>query len=67
MLVLSRKLDEAIRVGDDVRITVVEIRAGRVRLGIEAPRHIRVRRDELEAGAEAAALELEISAGVSQW
>ncbi|HSL39053.1 MAG TPA: carbon storage regulator, partial [Desulforhopalus sp.] len=38
MLVLTRKLGEGIVVGDDITITVVEIKGGTVRLGIEAPR-----------------------------
>src|SRR5690348_1181995 len=46
MLVLARKLHESIRVGDEVRIIIVEIRPGRVRLGIEAPPHVRIRREE---------------------
>jgi carbon storage regulator len=67
MLVLARKLDEAIRVGDEVRITILEIRAGRVRLGIEAPRHIRIRRDEVGADADDALLEIKIGAGGDKW
>ena len=40
MLVLSRQRDEAIMIGDEVEITVVDIRGDKVRLGITAPRHI---------------------------
>lgn len=47
MLVLSRKRDEVIVIGDDIRITVVDIRGDKVRLGIYAPRTVRVRREEL--------------------
>lgn len=47
MLVLARKPGEAIHVGDDVVITVVQIRPGRVRLGIEAPSRIAIRRQEV--------------------
>ena len=47
MLVLSRKKDEAIVVGDNIRIIVVEIRGDKVRLGIEAPKHIAVDRPEI--------------------
>lgn len=67
MLVLARKLSEAICVGDEVRITIVEIRGGRVRLGIEAPRHIRIRRDEIAPDADDGSLELEIGAGAEKW
>lgn len=47
MLVLTRKLNERICIGDDVRITVVGIRGNHVRLGIEAPPSVTVLRDEL--------------------
>jgi carbon storage regulator len=47
MLVLSRQRDEAIMIGDDVEITVVDIRGDKVRLGITAPRHIQVHRKEV--------------------
>jgi len=47
MLVLSRKKDEAIVIGDNIRITVVEIQGDKVRLGIEAPRELTVYRQEL--------------------
>ncbi|MFN0055890.1 MAG: carbon storage regulator [Planctomycetales bacterium] len=47
MLVLARKTSESIWMGDDVRITVVQIQGGRVRLGIEAPPHVRIRREEV--------------------
>ena len=48
MLVLSRKVGEAIRVADDIEITVLGVDNLRVRLGIRAPRHIEVRRCETE-------------------
>ncbi len=47
MLVLSRKLMERIQIGDDVVITVLEIRGSRVRIGIDAPKEIAVMRTEL--------------------
>jgi carbon storage regulator len=47
MLVLSRQRDESIIVGDNVQITVVDIRGDKVRLGIEAPAHISVHRKEV--------------------
>jgi len=47
MLVLSRQRDETIMIGDDVEITVVDIRGDKVRLGITAPRHIQVHRKEV--------------------
>ena len=47
MLVLSRQRDESIIVGDNVQITIVDIRGDKVRLGIEAPPHISVHRKEV--------------------
>ena len=47
MLVLSRKVGEVIVVGDNIRITVVEIRGGKVRIGIVAPQDVIVDRQEL--------------------
>ena len=46
MLVLSRKVGEAIIIGQDIRVTVVEIRGKQVRLGIEAPAELLVLRGE---------------------
>jgi carbon storage regulator len=48
MLVLSRKQNERIRVGDSVVVTIVRVSGDKVRIGIEAPAHVRVLRDELE-------------------
>lgn len=47
MLVLTRKPKESIIIGDDVEVTVVEIRGDQVRLGIEAPRALSVFRKEI--------------------
>lgn len=47
MLVLSRKVNEVIEIGDNVRVMVIEIRGDKVRLGIEAPRHVSVQRAEV--------------------
>ena len=47
MLVLSRQKDEAIIIGDDVEITIVDVRGDKVRLGISAPAHIPVHRREV--------------------
>jgi carbon storage regulator len=48
MLVLSRRKSERIRLGDAIVVTVVRVGGDRVRLGIEAPPHILVLRDELQ-------------------
>ena len=47
MLTLSRKAQQAILIGDNITVTVLEIRGDKVRLGIEAPTNIGVWRDEL--------------------
>ena len=47
MLVLSRQKDESIMIGDDVKITIVDVRGDKVRLGITAPREIPVHRIEI--------------------
>lgn len=54
MLVLSRKQDERILIGEDIVITVVRIGDGKVRLGIDAPRSVPIHREEI---AEAIARE----------
>lgn len=47
MLVLSRKAGESIRIGDDVVVTVLEVKGDQIRLGIEAPKQVKVHRQEV--------------------
>lgn len=47
MLVLSRRLGEKIFIGDDIVVTVVSVRDGKIRLGIECPRDVPVYRQEM--------------------
>jgi carbon storage regulator len=47
MLVLSRQKDESIMIGDNVEITIVDVRGDKVRLGITAPKEISVHRKEV--------------------
>jgi len=47
MLVLTRKSQETIRIGDDICITVVSVEGGVVKIGIEAPPHVPVHRGEV--------------------
>jgi carbon storage regulator len=47
MLVLSRKSDQEIRIGDDIRLTVLKVKGNTVRIGIEAPSEVRIMRGEL--------------------
>ena len=44
MLVLTRKVDQSIMIGDHIRIMVVEVRGDQVKIGIEAHRHIMIHR-----------------------
>jgi len=52
MLVLSRKTNEVICIGDDIYVTVVEVRGDKVRLGIDAPPNIPVDRKEVRLSKE---------------
>ena len=47
MLVLTRKLNESIMIGHDVKVTIVDVRGDQVKLGITAPRQIAVHREEM--------------------
>jgi carbon storage regulator len=47
MLVLSRKLNQSVVIGNNIEITVIEIRGNKVRLGIVAPKDVPVHRDEI--------------------
>ena len=47
MLVLTRKVGERIRIGDDVTLQVLEVRGGQVRLGLAAPAEVRIFREEV--------------------
>lgn len=47
MLVLTRKINQRILIGDNIRVTVVAVRGNQVRVGIEAPDDVRIFREEL--------------------
>ena len=47
MLVLSRKAEESMYIGDNIKITVLDIRAGQVRIGITAPDDVKIHREEV--------------------
>jgi carbon storage regulator len=48
MLILSRKESECIHLGDDIIVTVVRVNGDKVRIGVQAPPHIKILRTELE-------------------
>ncbi len=53
MLVLSRRKDETIMIGDDIEVTVVDVKGDTVRIGIAAPRSISVHRKEIYEAIQA--------------
>jgi carbon storage regulator len=53
MLVLSRKIGERIIIAEGIEISVVDIRGGKVRIGIEAPQSVRIHREEVREGVVA--------------
>ncbi len=63
MLVLTRKQNEKIRIGENITITVIRMKGKAVRLGIEAPRNVNVLRGELLFAADNADIHCEDSKG----
>ena len=47
MLILSRKINEKIMIGDDISISIIEIRGDQVRIGVDAPKSVKVFRQEV--------------------
>ncbi|MDR9501490.1 MAG: carbon storage regulator CsrA [Desulfurivibrionaceae bacterium] len=47
MLILARKIGEAIKIADEITITVMEIKGGQVKIGVDAPPHITIHRSEV--------------------
>ena len=47
MLILTRKLDESLMVGDEITLTVLGVKGNQVRIGIDAPREVTVHREEI--------------------
>ena len=47
MLILTRKSGEGLRIGDDIRIVILEVKGNQVRIGIDAPENTHVHRDEV--------------------
>lgn len=63
MLILTRRVQEALMIGDDVSVTVLSIKGNQVRLGIDAPRDVEVHREEIYHRVKNA--EPELDAGAS--
>ncbi|MBR7064816.1 MAG: carbon storage regulator CsrA [Treponema sp.] len=47
MLILSRRVDEQIKIGDDITVTIIEVRGEQVKIGVEAPKSVKVFREEV--------------------
>ena len=47
MLILTRRIQEAIMIGDDVTLTILSVRGNQVRIGIDAPKNVEVHREEI--------------------
>ena len=47
MLILSRKTDQQIKIGEDITITIIDIHGDQVKIGVEAPRNVKVFRQEV--------------------
>ena len=47
MLILTRKLGESIQIGNDIQITLLDVKGKQIRIGIEAPREVTVHREEV--------------------
>ena len=47
MLILSRKVDEQIKIGENITITIIEVRGDQVKVGVEAPKSVKVFRQEV--------------------
>lgn len=53
MLVLSRKKEETIIINDNIKITIVDIRGDKIRVGIDAPRDVAIHREEVAQAIDA--------------
>ncbi len=68
MLILSRKVDQKIKIGEDISITIIEIRGDQVKIGVEAPKNVKVFRQEVfdaiqnenKAASQASELQLKL-------
>lgn len=68
MLILTRKTNEKIRIGNDITITIIEVRGDQVKVGIEAPKDVKVFRQEVFNAIQSenkAASEISDAAGIA--
>lgn len=70
MLVLSRKLNQSIQIGDDIEVKIISIEGDQVKIGIEAPKHIDIHRKEVylsiqEENSRAASLSVDLLSQLS--
>ncbi|MFN7874802.1 MAG: carbon storage regulator [Pirellula sp.] len=63
MLILSRRESERVHLGDDIVLTIVRVNGDKVRIGVEAPPHVKILRTELEVSLKdiAPAIELDVT------
>jgi carbon storage regulator len=74
MLILSRKVNEKIMIGEDISVSIIEVRGDQVRLGVDAPRNVKVFRQEVfdaimaenRAAAESAPVFPELDLGTNR-
>ena len=60
MLILSRKMNQKIKIGEEITVTIIEIRGDQVKIGVEAPKNVKVFRQEIFN-----AIQIETQAAVS--
>lgn len=66
MLVLTRRVSQKIRIGDDILVTIASINGSQVKVGVEAPRHISVHREEVYQRVLASREEPVVAAGCGE-
>ncbi|MBR6079631.1 MAG: carbon storage regulator CsrA [Treponema sp.] len=66
MLILSRKVDEKIKIGDDITLTIIEVHGDMVKIGVEAPKNVKIFRQEvfdaIQSENKAAAAQISVDA-----
>ena len=67
MLVLSRRKDEVIMIGDDIAVYVTDVRGDKVRIGIEAPKEVKVHRREIYAAIARKEEQKAATATIASW